>query len=87
MPQRPYFPLGSLRQSLTYPLLSDPGSKVIETYGIRNLEATGRAAGVPHPVVFILDRQGTIRAKLRRDHYRDRPESAEIIAAAQALRG
>jgi len=72
---------------LTYPLLSDPGSKVIDAYGIRNLEATGRAAGVPHPTVFILDRQGTIRARLMRDHYRDRPESAEIMAAAQAVRG
>lgn len=70
---------------LTYPLLSDTGSKVIDAYGIRNHEAKGKGAGIPHPVVFIVDRQGVIRAKLMRDHYRDRPESAEIIAAARAL--
>jgi peroxiredoxin len=71
---------------LTFPLLSDAGSKVIDAYGIRNHEAKGRAAGVPHPVVFILDQEGVIRAKLARDNYRDRPESAEIIAAVRSLK-
>lgn len=71
---------------LTFPLLSDPGSKTIDAYGIRNTEAGGRAAGVPHPVLFIVDRAGTIRAKLARDGYRERPESAEIVAAARNLR-
>jgi peroxiredoxin len=71
---------------LTFPLLADEGSKAIDAYGIRNAEAKGRSAGVPHPVLYLLDQQGTIRAKLARDHYRDRPESAEIIAAAKNLR-
>jgi peroxiredoxin len=70
---------------LTFPLLSDPGSKTIDAYGIRNREATGRAAGVPHPTLFILDRQGVIRAKLMRDGYKDRPEPAELIAAAKKV--
>lgn len=67
---------------VTFPLLSDPGSKVIDAYGIRNLEAKGRGAGIPHPVLYLLDRQGVIRVKLMRDGYRDRPESAEIITGA-----
>ncbi len=71
---------------LTFPLLSDTGSKIIDAYGIRNMEAKGRAEGVPHPVVFIVDRAGVIRAKLMRDGYRERPESAEIIAAAKGLK-
>ena len=71
---------------LTYPLLSDTGSKVIDAYGIRNKEAKGKAEGVPHPVVFIVDGQGIIRAKLMRDGYRERPESAEIVAAAMHLK-
>ena len=70
---------------LTFPLLSDPGSKTIDAYGIRNNEATGRAAGVPHPVVFILDQQGVVRVKLMRDGYRDRPESAAIIAGVKSI--
>lgn len=71
---------------VTFPMLSDTGSKVIDAYGIRNQEATGRGVGIPHPVVFILDQQGTIRVKLMRDGYRTRPESAEIIAAVESIR-
>jgi peroxiredoxin len=70
---------------LTYPLLTDPGSKVIEAYGVLNREAKGKGAGIAHPVVFIIDRQGIIRAKLLRENYRERPESAEIVTAAKAL--
>jgi hypothetical protein len=33
-----------------------------------------------------VDQKGVIRAKLGREGYRTRPESAEIIAAAKALR-
>lgn len=71
---------------LTFPLLSDPGSKVIAAYGILNAEAKGKAAGVAHPVVFIVDGKGVVRAKLGRDGYKDRPESAEIVAAAKGLK-
>lgn len=70
---------------LTFPVLSDVGSKVIDAYGIRNHEAKGRGDGIPHPVVFLVDRAGIIRAKLSRESYRERPESAEIIAATKNL--
>ena len=70
---------------LTYPLISDVGSKVIDAYGIRNLDAKGRAAGIPHPVVYIIDQHGTIRVKLMRESYRERPESAEIIRGVKTL--
>lgn len=71
---------------LTFPLLSDAGSKVIDAYGIRNAEAKGKAAGVAHPVVFIVDGKGVIRAKLGRESYKERPESSEIIAAAKGVK-
>jgi peroxiredoxin len=71
---------------LTFPLLSDIGNKVIDAYGIRNHEATGRADGIPHPVVFLLDQQGVIRVKLMRDGFRERPESAEIIAGVKSIK-
>ena len=51
-----------------------------------NHEAKGRGEGIPHPVVYIVDRQGTIRVKLMRDSYRTRPESAEIIAGVKSLK-
>ena len=70
---------------ITFPLLSDPGSKVIDAYGIRNADAKGKSAGVPHPTLFILDQQGVIRVKLAREAYRDRPETVEIIAGVKSM--
>lgn len=67
---------------LTFPLLSDVGSKVIDAYGIRNHDATGPADGIPHPVLFLLDQKGVIRVKLMRDSFRERPEASEIVAGA-----
>lgn len=68
-------------RSISFPLLSDPGSKTIDAYGIRNQEASGRAAGIPYPGTFIIDRQGVIRAKLFLEGYRDRAPAAEVIEA------
>ena len=50
------------KAKITFPLLSDPGSKTIEDYHIRNQAAKGKAEGVPYPGTFILDQQGIIRA-------------------------
>jgi peroxiredoxin len=74
------------QRGVTFLLLSDPGSKTIETYGILNREATGRAKGVPYPGIFILDRQGVIRSKLADADYRVRPSSAEVINALKQVR-
>lgn len=70
------------KREITFPLLADPGSKVIEAFGIRNREAAGgRIDGVPYPGTFILDREGIIRAKLFHDGYKERHTSTEIIEA------
>lgn len=74
------------KHGLQLPLLADAGSRVIDAYGVRNTALTGRAAGVPHPTIFIVDRDGVIGAKLRREGYKDRPEADEIIAAVRSLR-
>lgn len=60
-----------------------PGSKGIDASGLRNAEATGKAGGVPHPTLFILDQPGVIRVKLAREGDRDLPETAEIIAGVK----
>lgn len=70
---------------LSYPLLSDVGSKVIDAYGIRNTEAKGRGEGIPYPTIFVVDSDGMIRVKLRREGHRVRPESDEIRAAFEGL--
>ncbi len=71
---------------IAFPLLSDPESKTIDAYHIRNEAARGKAVGVPNPGTFILDKQGVIRAKLFLDGYRDRHTTEALIEAAKAVK-
>ena len=76
----------SERMKITFPLLSDSDSKTIDAYHIRNETAKGRAAGVPDPGTFILDREGVIRAKLFLEGYRERHTTDALIMAAKAVK-
>ena len=74
------------RAKITFPLLSDPESKTIEAYHIRNEAAKGKAEGVPNPGTFVLDREGVIRAKLFLEGYRVRHTTEALITAAKAVK-
>ena len=43
-------------KKISFPLLSDPESKTIDAYGIRNKEAPARVNGIPYPGTFVLER-------------------------------
>jgi peroxiredoxin len=76
----------SKKHEIGYLLLSDPGSRTIDAYGIRNEEVRGsRMDGIPYPGTFIIDDQGVIRAKLFYDGYKTRHGAQEIIEAARDL--
>ena len=63
-----------------YTLLSDPDAAVINRYGLFNQEdPQGRA--IPHPTVYVIDREGTVRWKFTEVNYRIRPENEDIAAA------
>ena len=70
------------QRKITFPMLSDSVSKVIDAYKIRNQQARRRMEGVPHPGTFIIGQDGKIIAKLAHEGYRERHSSAEIIKAA-----
>ena len=74
------------RMKIAFPLLSDPGSRTIEAYHIRNEAARGKAEGVPHPGTFLVDREGVIRAKLFLEGYRDRSSAEEMVKAAKTVK-
>jgi peroxiredoxin len=74
------------QMKITFPLLSDPESKTIEAYHIRNEAARGRAEGVPNPGTFILDQQGVIRAKLFLENFRDRHTTEALIEASKTVK-
>ena len=45
-----------------------------------------RGYGVPRPIIFILDRNGMIKAKLHEDTYKKRPPVELVIEALDKLR-
>ena len=74
------------RRKITFPLLSDMGSKTINAYGLLNREVKGgRAEGIPYPGTMIIDREGVIRGKLFLEGYKERHTTEELIKAAGAV--
>jgi peroxiredoxin Q/BCP len=74
------------RRKITFPLLSDPGSKTIRAYGLLNPEAKGKAQGVPYPGIMVIDKDGIIRAKLFLDGYRQRHSTDALLKAAAMVK-
>ena len=74
------------RNKIAFPMLSDPESKTIDAYHIRNDAAKGKAVGVPHPGTFILDREGVIRAKVFLEGFRDRHTTEALVEAAKTVK-
>lgn len=80
------------RQKVTFPLLSDPDSKTIAAYALRNKETAGKKFGkidldgVPYPGTILVGADGVVRAKLFVDGYKDRHSVAELVKAAEALK-
>ncbi len=70
-----------MRRGLTYTLLSDPKSEVIDRYGLRDPQYPpgNRAYGVPRPIIFILNREGSIKAKLFEETFKTRPPVELVI--------
>jgi len=62
----------SQRKSITYPLLSDSSSKLIDAFGVRNVEATGAQAGIPVPGYYLINKQGVIEKQFFEDGYINR---------------
>lgn len=79
------------KRGISFTLLSDPDSKVITAYALRNKETAAKKLGninldgIPYPGTLIVDRGGVIRAKLFVDGYRERHSTEDLIKAAMAL--
>jgi peroxiredoxin len=72
---------------LAFPLLSDPGHKIIDTYGLVDLSYMGQDVyGIPHPAVYVIDRSGRVSWVKIESNYRERPVNAEIRTALDVLR-
>ena len=79
------------RRQIDYTLLSDPKSEIIDRYRLRDPQYPpgNFAYGVPRPIILILDKAGTIKAKLYEETFTKRPPATLLIStidkvAAQA---
>ncbi len=72
---------------LSFPILSDPNSKVIDAYGLRDpaYEAQ-KIYGIPHPAVYVIDKDGKVVWVKIESNYRERPTNQEVRMALDALK-
>ena len=71
------------RSKITFPLLSDAGSKTIDAFDIRDKESS---KGNSYHGTFIIDQQGVVRAKLFQVSYQERPAVEALIKALKEAR-
>jgi peroxiredoxin len=69
------------RKKIGFTLLADPGSIVIDRYKLRDPQYPmgDFAYGVPRPIIFILDKNGVVKAKLYEDTYTKRPPLKVVL--------
>ena len=74
----------------TFPLLADPDHRVIDRYGQLNPELFKNESNpdgyiVPHPAVFVIDREGRIVWKFTDTDARVRATNEQILQALEPL--
>ena len=75
------------RGTITFPLLSDPGHRVIDMYGLRDPAYTKQQFdGIPYATVYVLDKEGRIAWARIHEDYKQRPSNEEIRAAFDPLK-
>jgi peroxiredoxin len=79
----------TVKRHLTYTLLSDPKSEIIDLYKLRDPQYPpgSRAYGVPRPIIFVLDAQSLIKAKLYEESFKNRPPVTAVISKLDELGG
>lgn len=73
---------------VNYSILSDPDHRVIEAYGIRDPDYNGQKfEGIPHPAVYVIDKNGRVTWMKVEENYQNRPSNEEIRTALNTLKG
>ena len=70
------------RRKISFPLLSDPDSKIIRAFGILNetVKAGTAQYGIPNPGTYLVDPQGKVVAKYFEEDMRERVSASAILA-------
>ena len=66
--------------TLSYTLLSDTDSAMIDAFGLRNTKVTAgsRFDGIPNPAIIYIKANGEVAGVQKEERYQDRPETAGI---------
>lgn len=67
-----------------FPLLSDPGHRVIDRYGLFNQDDP-RGREITHPATFVIDRAGIVQWRFVEVDYKVRPSNEEILRVLEGL--
>ena len=69
-----------------YPILSDPGHRVIDAYGIRDPDYNGQKfEGIARPTVYVINKDGRVTWMKVELNYKERPTNSDIRAALDAV--
>ena len=72
---------------INFQLLSDPEHKIIDAYALRDPAYLGtKYYGIPHPAVYVIDKNGKVAWGKIESNYRERPANDEIRAALNTLK-
>jgi len=75
------------RRAITYPLLSDPDSKIIRAFGLINevdYPPGHQFHGIPYPGTFVADAKGVVTRKEFEQPYQERRTAASLLWTAMA---
>ncbi|MCA8902742.1 MAG: peroxiredoxin family protein, partial [Hyphomonas sp.] len=77
----------SAKEGLHYSLYADAGSAAIDAFDLRNMDvmAGSRFDGIPHPAIVFVGADGVVKAVMREEGYKKRPEPEDVLAMAAAL--
>ena len=69
------------RRHITFPLLSDPDSKIIRAFGILNetVKPGTPQFGIPNPGTYVVNTKGMVVAKYFEDDIRERVSASDIL--------
>jgi peroxiredoxin len=67
-------------KKVTFPLLSDSESKAIKPFGMLVEDAKGNYEGLAKPGIFVVDKDGVIRARVKSTVFQ-RPSNDELLKA------
>jgi peroxiredoxin len=75
-------------KGITYPMLSDQGSKLIDAMALRDPQyaAVPFANGVPYATILVIGKDGRVKAKNVSKDYKVRPTNEQILAMVPQMK-